>query len=100
MSWPSSVLRVDGEQTGRGRARGHVGRLRQEAGGDSSPALLLPSLGISGMGFLQSAPQSYHLSTGNHNSAWVCGEGGVGDTPRPKQVKPLGLGPSKERNVS
>ena len=38
----------------------------REVGWDSGPALLLPSLVTSGMGFLQYEPQSHHLSTGNH----------------------------------
>lgn len=72
-----------------------MGRLKREVGWDLSPALLLPSLGTSDLSVLQYEPQSRHRSTASLNSA-----PSVAQSPRRKQVKSLGVGPSKERNLS
>lgn len=70
-----------------------MGRLKREVGWDPSPALLLPSLGTSDLSVLQYEPQSHRQSTGSLNSALS-----VAQSPRRKQVKSLGVGPSKEKS--
>ena len=54
------MLHVGAEQIGRDWASQVAGSLRREVG---------PSSQLSGMGFLQSEPQSHLLSTGNHSGA-------------------------------